>query len=201
MRSLNHPESRADVEILGDRELAARRADIAAVGIDIERHRNHRPEAEAARQRPLVVGPRIQVGCKLDGRCGPPRNVEHFDKVEVLGPVIGSPAQLDVVTLVAPGADGGECRRHRRGALRGPFVEQHRRARRIPAQARRRQQAIGLADIGGVGEVYAMRIEHLRHQRIAIGVAHLVPLRDRFPDRPGSACADAPRAARSRRTD
>ena len=45
----------------------------------------------------------------------------------------------------------------------------------MPSQARCRQQAIGLADIGGVSEVYAMRIEHLRHQRIAVGIAHLCP--------------------------
>src|SRR5439155_74539 len=143
--------ARPDVDVLGDRELAARAVDEVAVGIDVGRDgaRVHELPARAAHPRLDRRVGRIHGEAKALGRVA--REVEEAEEVDVLRPLVGLAAEGDVLALVLPRGDRGEEDGAGIGARR-PAVEDDGRACRPPREALERHGAVGRAQVLAVGE-------------------------------------------------
>ncbi len=82
----------------------------------------------------------------------------------MLGPVVRLALDYHVVAVVLPRADRRKRARLRGADPRMPFVEIHRRTRRMPLDATGRQQAIRRADIVAIREEQFVRLGK-RHRR------------------------------------
>ena len=93
----------------------------------------------------------------------PRRHLQRLAKIQMLGPVVGLAPYFHVVAVILPRANGRERSRLRRPNARMPFVEIHRRTRRMPREAGGGQNAIGRADIVAIREEQFVRFRK-RHR-------------------------------------
>ena len=131
-----------------------------------ERDRVGEPPAVFAQQR---LGRRVGAHGQFERFASHARQVEHFQKLAVLRPVVALAVVDDVAALVLPRRDrvvgAGAGGRNRVG----PEIEHDGRAGGTPVEAPERHAAVGRAEVAAVAEMRVVRRERGDGARVALG--------------------------------
>src|SRR5205823_5987743 len=135
--------SESHVLIFGDREFTARLADVLPIRIGIARQPRRRDDAPPSTLEHLLINLIVSAEGELEGLRGAPRQVDEFQELKMLAPVVDLSEEFHLAILLLPVAN---CREALRAGVfeRLPEIHDDRLTGRSKVKlVRRGQLAIG----------------------------------------------------------